>query len=106
MTGEWRPVQGPDDARPGGLAGTGHTLGTLYACHYWGSTYRPILAHADGSVTVQWESGPDDGQIRRHRTQLHPDGHRHVMRDDHPVTERCTYRAECCRRAGVPTASV
>ena len=81
----WRPVQGPADARPGAVAGTGHVVGTVYASHYWGDPYLVTLAHVDGSVTVESLTGPDKGRPRTHRTALHMDGKPDRMRDDHPV---------------------
>jgi hypothetical protein len=81
------------------VAGTGHTLGIIYASHYWQGSYLPLLAHADGSVTVEWLTGRDRGEVRTHRTRLNPDGRRNFAHDDHPVTERCMRAYECAERA-------
>lgn len=102
----WRPVQGPPDARPGVIAGTGHILGVEYASHYWAGTYVPVLAHVDGSVTVEWLTGDDAGQRLTHRTALHPSGRRNLHRDAHPVSERCVFRFECRKRAEDMAAGV
>lgn len=83
----------------GAVAGTGHVVGTVYASHYWGGTYRATVAHADGSVTTLGLTGIGAGETHTHRTRLHPDGRRNYAQDDHPVTDPCAYRVECRLRA-------
>lgn len=83
----------------GVVAGTGHVVGTVYASHYWGGTYRATVAHADGSVTTLGLTGTGAGETHTHRTRLNPDGGRNYAQDDHPVTERCMQSYGCTRRA-------
>jgi len=61
-------------------AGTGHTVGVTYACHYWGGTYEVIEAVGPYDVRVRWQ----DGHETTHGTRLDLDA--------------CSLRLECVKR--------
>ena len=74
-------------------AGTGHTVGVTYACHYWGGTYEVIEAVGPYDVRVRWQ----DGHETTHGTRLDLDPVGHPNRD-HPVGDACSLRLECVKR--------